>query len=154
MASLLKIREKALIDRFKGQIAWLELQKQKFKESGLIAEISMIKKKQRALLLRFNNDRQELHRILKERQHVELDSAKNAPIVNFNISQMSTNMSIRRTSVSKQYGATSAKRAVKAIELPGGGAALETYVFVIFIIILYYFGYNITISIVSSFTRW
>lgn len=132
LTSLLKIREKALIDRFKGQIAWLELQKQKLKESGLTTEISMIKKKQRALLLRLNNDRKELYRVLKERQQ-QIDSMRNSSIVNFNISHMSTNMSIRKTSVSKQTGGTSAKQALKAIELPGGGAALETYVILYFI---------------------
>lgn len=128
LASLLKIREKALIDRFKGQIAWLQLQKQKLKESGLTAEISMIKKKQRALLLRFNNDRKELHRLMKE--HQQIDSSRNPSNMNFNaISHMSTtNMSIR-TSVAKQYNVTSPKRALKAIELPGGGAALEMYVY-------------------------
>lgn len=130
MASLLKIREKSLIDRFKGQIAWLELQKQKFKESGLTSEISMIKKKQRALLLRLNHDRKELHRVLKERQQQQQsDAMRNSSILNFNISHMSTNMSIRKTSISKQSDNTAlGKRALKAIELPGGGAALETYV--------------------------
>lgn len=139
LTSLLKIREKALIDRFKGQIAWLELQKQKLKESGLITEISMIKKKQRALLLRLNNDRKELYRVLKERQQQHTDSMRNSSIVNFNISHMSTNMSIRKTSVSKQTGGTSAKRALKAIELPGGGAALETYVIYFFYIFFFTF---------------
>lgn len=123
---MLKIREKALIDRFKGQIAWLELQKQKLKESGLTAEITNIKKKQRALLLRLNNDRKELHRMLKERE--QIDSMRNPSNMNINISHMSTNMSIRRTSISKQYNTASPKRALKAIELPGGGAALEMYV--------------------------
>lgn len=127
LASMLKIRDKNLVDRFKGQIAWLELQKQKLKESGLTSEISMIKKKQRALLLRLNKDRQELHRILKESQ--QTDSAKNSSLVNYNISQMSTNMSIRRTSIAKQCNDTSGVQAIKAIELPGGGTALEMYVF-------------------------
>lgn len=121
------MREKALIDRFKGQIAWLELQKQKFRESGRTAEISMVKKKQRALLLRLNNDRKELHRILKE--HQQNQSARNASNVNFNISHMSTNMSIRRTSISQQYNSSATKQAIKAIELPGGGNALEKYIF-------------------------
>lgn len=115
-----------MVDRFKGQIAWLELQKQKLKESGLTAEITIIKKKQRALLLRLNNDRKELHRMLKERE--QIDSMRNPSNMNINISHMSTNMSIRRTSISKQYNAASPKRALKAIELPGGGAALEMYV--------------------------
>lgn len=64
LASLLKLRERSLIDRFKGQIAWLELQKQKFKEKGLTVEISTIKKKQRALLMRLEKDRKELHRFV------------------------------------------------------------------------------------------
>lgn len=134
LTALLKIREKALIDRFKGQIAWLELQKQKYKENGLTSEISMIKKKQRALLLRLNNDRKELHRVLKERQQSE--APRNSSIVNFNISHMSTNMSIRKTSISKQCDSGPAKRALKAIELPGGGAALETYVFFYFVVVV------------------
>lgn len=124
LAALLKMREKTLIDRFKGQIAWLELQKQKLRASGLTTEISIIKKKQRALLLRLNNDRKELHRILKEHQQ-NSKSVPNSSNVNFNISHTTTNMSIRRTSVSKQCNNDAAKRAIKAIELPGGGAALE-----------------------------
>lgn len=125
LSSLLKIREKALIVRFKGQMAWLELQKQKLKENGLTNEISIIKKKQRALLIRLNSDRKELHRILKERQ--QTNSARNTANVNFNISHLSTNMSIRRTSLSKQFNTVSSKQALKAIELPGGGTALERY---------------------------
>lgn len=125
LAALLKMREKTLIDRFKGQIAWLELQKQKLKASGPSAEISIIKKKQRALLLRLNNDRKELHRILREHQQQNRTAVQNSSNVNFNISHTTTNMSIRRTSVSKQFNNDAPKRAVKAIELPGGGAALE-----------------------------
>lgn len=106
-------------------MAWLELQKQKLKESGLTNEISVIKKKQRALLVRLNKDRKELHRILKERQ--QSDSARNAGNVNYNISHMSSNMSIRRTSSINQFNGTSSKQALKAIELPGGGTALERY---------------------------
>lgn len=125
------MREKALIDRFKGQIAWLELQKQKLRESGVTAEISMIKKKQRALLLRLNNDRKELHRILKDHQQAHSEM-KNSTNVNFNISRMTTNMSIRRTSMSKEFDSAAPKRALKAIELPGGGSALEMYVYIFF----------------------
>lgn len=62
LAVLLKLREKSLIDRFKGQIVWLELQKQKLKAKGMTAEISVVKKKQRALLVRLVKDRKELHR--------------------------------------------------------------------------------------------
>lgn len=61
---LLRLREKLLIDRFKGQIVWLELRKQKMKEQGQTAEIITIKKKQRALLLRLQNERNEIHRLV------------------------------------------------------------------------------------------
>lgn len=61
---MLKLREKTLIDRFKGQIAWLELQKQRLKEKKLTVEISTVKKKQRALLLRLERERKEIHRLV------------------------------------------------------------------------------------------
>lgn len=122
LTALLKMREKTLIDRFKGQIAWLELQKQKHRANGLTSEISAVKKKQRALLLRLNSDRKELHRILKEHQG---DAASKSSNVNFNISHMTTNMSIRRTSVSKPFNNAASTHAIKGIELPGGGGALE-----------------------------
>lgn len=48
-------REKYLIDWTKGQISWLELQRQKCKENGELSKIKGIKKKQRALLLKLEN---------------------------------------------------------------------------------------------------
>lgn len=117
---MLKIREKALIDRFKGQIAWLELQKQKHKEKGLTAEISANKKKQRALLLKLNQDRQEIHRVLKEKQQIA--HQKN---VNYNISNVDTRVSIRRSSLGTLDDKLSTQGALRAIELNGGGSALE-----------------------------
>lgn len=65
LSSLLKMREKSVIDRFKGQIAWLELKKMKLKERGQLDEIGVIKKKQRALLLRLQKDRREIHRYMR-----------------------------------------------------------------------------------------
>lgn len=59
------MREKSVIDRFKGQIAWLELKKMKLKERGQLDEIGVIKKKQRALLLRLQKDRREIHRYMR-----------------------------------------------------------------------------------------
>lgn len=122
LTSLLKLREKALIDRFKGQIAWLELQKQKHKEHGMTAEISVIKKKQRALLMRLQHDRQEIHRILKEKQQLMPHQQKS---VNYDLSQLETNVSIRRSSLGAHEGNVSMQRAMKAIELNGGGSELE-----------------------------
>lgn len=120
LTSLLKIREKAIIDRFKGQIAWLELQKQKHKEKGLTAEISGIKKKQRALLMKLNQDREEIHGVLKEKQQIA--HQKN---VNYNISNVDTRVSIRRSSIGTFDDNLSTQGALKAIELNGGGSALE-----------------------------
>lgn len=58
----MKIREKSLIDRTKGQIAWLELQKQKYKEKGMTDRISTVKKKQRALLMHMATERSNILR--------------------------------------------------------------------------------------------
>ena len=60
LTTQIKNREKALIDRTKGQIAWLELQKQKYKQSGMIEKISAIKKKQRAILVRLEKERADI----------------------------------------------------------------------------------------------
>lgn len=62
LVSQIKLREKALINRTKGQIAWLELQKQQYKKNGLATEISSTKKKQRALLVRLEKERSEMHK--------------------------------------------------------------------------------------------
>ena len=60
LTTQIKNREKALINRTKGQIAWLELQKQKYKQSGMIEKISAIKKKQRAILVRLEKERADI----------------------------------------------------------------------------------------------
>ena len=60
---LMKLREKSIIDRTKGQLAWLELQKIKLKEKSLgNEEIKIIKKKQRALLVRLEKERKAIRR--------------------------------------------------------------------------------------------
>lgn len=60
--SLLKLREKALLDRTRSQIAWLELQKEKYKAKGLIGHIAVIKKKQREIILKMDKEREEIKR--------------------------------------------------------------------------------------------
>lgn len=55
LTSIKKKREKYLIDWTKGQISWLELQRQKCKETGELSKIKAIKKKQRALLMKLEN---------------------------------------------------------------------------------------------------
>lgn len=64
LTSLLRIREKALVDRTKGQVAWLELQKRRYQEQGLTSEITTVKKKQRALLLRLERERAALAKLV------------------------------------------------------------------------------------------
>lgn len=49
-----------MIDRTRGQIAWLELQKQNFRKHGQVDKVSSIKKRQRAILLRLEKERQRL----------------------------------------------------------------------------------------------
>lgn len=56
------MREKAIVDRTKGQIAWFEVQKEKYKTKGLTAEISSIRKKQRGVLLKMEKERDEIRR--------------------------------------------------------------------------------------------
>lgn len=54
VAAIIGARSKAIVDRLKGQIAYLEIQKQKLKQNNPynVAEIQTIKKKQRAILMK------------------------------------------------------------------------------------------------------
>ncbi|XP_050326917.1 centrosome-associated protein 350-like isoform X1 [Bactrocera neohumeralis] len=65
LTALLKMREKALFDRTKGQIAWLEVQKERCKSKGLLLQIAAIKKKQRGILLKMEKEREEIKRLLQ-----------------------------------------------------------------------------------------
>ncbi|XP_058818647.1 serine-rich adhesin for platelets-like [Topomyia yanbarensis] len=62
LATRARLKEKALLDRTKGQLAWLELQKQRYRERGMMEQISAVKKKQRAILVRLEKDRAELNK--------------------------------------------------------------------------------------------
>lgn len=53
----IKSWERSLIERTRGQIAWLELQKINFKKHGNLEKVSAIKKQQRAILLRLEKER-------------------------------------------------------------------------------------------------
>jgi hypothetical protein len=66
LGTLIKVREKALIDRTKGQIAWLELQKQRCKAKGEAMQITAIKKKQRAVLVRLQKEREAIQKSVKQ----------------------------------------------------------------------------------------
>ncbi|XP_001658279.2 uncharacterized protein LOC5569018 [Aedes aegypti] len=65
LASQARLKEKALLNRTKGQLAWLELQKQRYRERGMMEQISAIKKKQRAILMRLEKERADLNKFKK-----------------------------------------------------------------------------------------
>lgn len=79
---ILKIREKALLDRVRAELAWLEIQRKwvfsfssetvskmnlfinfrHYKETGNLQEVSVIKKKQRGILLNHQREKHEMQR--------------------------------------------------------------------------------------------
>lgn len=59
-SSEIKSWEKSLIERTRGQIAWLELQKQHFRRHGQTDKVSTIKRQQRAILMRLDKERTQL----------------------------------------------------------------------------------------------
>ncbi|KAF5277063.1 hypothetical protein FQA39_LY06301 [Lamprigera yunnana] len=63
LKAILKIREKALVDRTKGELAWLEIQKKHLRDAGQLQQISAIKKKQRGLLIKLEHERHEMQRL-------------------------------------------------------------------------------------------
>ncbi|XP_055378301.1 repetitive organellar protein-like [Condylostylus longicornis] len=75
LTALLKMREKVLIDRTKGQIAWLEIQKEKYKSKGLSERITMIKKKQRAILMKMEKEREEIKRLMNTQGNISSNSS-------------------------------------------------------------------------------
>lgn len=80
-SSEIKTWERSLIDRTRGQIAWLELQKQNFRKHGQVDKVSSIKKRQRAILLRLEKERQRLKESAAEKEaapvEVSLDVTAN-----------------------------------------------------------------------------
>lgn len=73
-SSEIKSWEKTLVDRTRGQIAWLELQKQNFRKHGQLEKVSAIKKQQRAILLRLEKERLKL-KDNSERSLVKFDES-------------------------------------------------------------------------------
>lgn len=59
-SSEIKSWEKSLIERTRGQIAWLELQKQHLRRHGHTDKVSTIKRQQRAILMRLDKERTQL----------------------------------------------------------------------------------------------
>uniref|UniRef100_A0A182M0R9 CAP-Gly domain-containing protein n=1 Tax=Anopheles culicifacies TaxID=139723 RepID=A0A182M0R9_9DIPT len=81
LVSRVHSKQKALLNRAKGQLAWLELQKQRYREKGMTDQITVIKKKQRAILLRLQKDRAELNRALKSSTESSRTMTANDPIL-------------------------------------------------------------------------
>nr|CAI5860087.1 unnamed protein product [Callosobruchus analis] len=63
LKTILKIREQSLLDRTKGELAWLEIQRKHLKETGKLQEASTVKKRQRGILLNLQKERNEMQRL-------------------------------------------------------------------------------------------
>lgn len=59
-SSEIKSWEKSLIERTRGQIAWLELQKQHLRRHGQADKAASLKRQQRAILMRLDKERTQL----------------------------------------------------------------------------------------------
>uniref|UniRef100_A0A182Q4R2 CAP-Gly domain-containing protein n=1 Tax=Anopheles farauti TaxID=69004 RepID=A0A182Q4R2_9DIPT len=84
LVSRVQSKQKALLNRAKGQLAWLELQKQRYRQKGMTEQITAVKKKQRAILLRLEKDRAELNRTIKsstESSHTITANQRNPAVV-------------------------------------------------------------------------
>ncbi|XP_045462422.1 centrosome-associated protein 350-like [Harmonia axyridis] len=75
LRTIIKIREQALLDRTKGELAWLEIQRKHLKETGNLHKASLVKKKQRGILLKHQQERREMQR-LKQLQKMKSNERK------------------------------------------------------------------------------
>ncbi|KAL9875686.1 LOW QUALITY PROTEIN: uncharacterized protein ACN427_013749 [Glossina fuscipes fuscipes] len=83
LTALLKMRERALLDRTKSQIAWLEVQKARYKAKGLVNHIAAIKKKQRGILLKMEKECEEIKRLLQTTSTSSTTIVSSGPIISF-----------------------------------------------------------------------
>ena len=79
--ALLKLRERALREKTKAELAWLEQQKQHIRDKGADDVYPQIKKRKRGLILRLQQEQAEIKRLKeasraasKERQFLLLQS--------------------------------------------------------------------------------
>nr|XP_022900642.1 centrosome-associated protein 350-like [Onthophagus taurus] len=77
LKTILKIREKALLDRTKGELAWLEIQKKQLIETGQVHEASLLKKKQRGIIIKLQHEKQEMQRL----KQIQKQASKERKIV-------------------------------------------------------------------------
>uniref|UniRef100_T1IZ11 Uncharacterized protein n=1 Tax=Strigamia maritima TaxID=126957 RepID=T1IZ11_STRMM len=73
--ALLKLREKSLIEKTKAEVAWLELQKQQYRDKGEDDKMPPLRKRQRWLMLRLQQEQAEIRR-LREAQLVASQERK------------------------------------------------------------------------------
>ncbi|XP_053693592.1 centrosome-associated protein 350-like [Sabethes cyaneus] len=112
LATRVRLKEKALLDRTKGQLAWLELQKQRYREKGGMSEqISAIKKKQRAILVRLERERAGLNKFHKH----SLDTSR---------TRNSARSPITPKSMDKLNSFSSNSRTISLRKSGGGGSGL------------------------------
>lgn len=62
-SSLLRLREKALKEKTKAELAWLEHQKKHLRDKGEDDKMPPLRKKQRGLLLRLQQEKAEIKRL-------------------------------------------------------------------------------------------
>ncbi|XP_043941681.1 centrosome-associated protein 350 [Protopterus annectens] len=62
-SSLLRLREKALKEKTKAELAWLDLQKKRLRDKGEDDKMPPIRKKQRGLLLKLRQEQAEIKRL-------------------------------------------------------------------------------------------
>ncbi|XP_076263015.1 uncharacterized protein LOC143198003 isoform X3 [Rhynchophorus ferrugineus] len=63
LKKIVKIREQVLLDKTKGELVWLEMQKKQFIESKRFEDAALIKRKQRAILLKHQEERLEIQKL-------------------------------------------------------------------------------------------
>jgi hypothetical protein len=82
-SSEIKSWERSLIERTRGQIAWLELQKQHFRRRGEVDKVSAMKRQQRAILMRLEKERATL-----ERERVEMKGIADEDLIEKAVEQL------------------------------------------------------------------
>ncbi|KAJ8951340.1 hypothetical protein NQ318_009274 [Aromia moschata] len=73
LKTILKIREQALLDRTKGELAWLEIQRKHLRETGKLDEASLVKKKQRGILVHHQREKHEMQRLKQMQKAASLE---------------------------------------------------------------------------------
>lgn len=99
-SSEIKSWERTLTERTRGQIAWLELQKQNLKKHGQVEKVSAIKKQQRAILLRLEREKEKL-RENSERSLMRATKTVAKLSENVELSDITANESLTRENIQK-----------------------------------------------------